>query len=257
MQTKLFIENKKDIKLATIIQRPEDEGTVPVVFLLLGLIGYKEAIRSEILATELEKCGIGVVRFDTSGFGESEGSIELDYRFSNYISDTQAVFEYITALKWADKKRIGVCGESMAGIQALICAKNNPQIKAVAVSSAPTIMGSSDDLKGKYAEWKKTGYLERVSSRYGKLRIPFAFIEDACQFDALTYVPFIKQSLLVTYGTDDINVPNQITKKIYDAALGKKELWVLEGADHFLNRDPIVMQKFAKKVADFFKAELN
>ena len=256
MEEKIFIKNAKGLKLAAIFNKPTGDGKFPAVILLGGFIEYKEHPRIEALVRELEKFGIGAIKFDPSGYGESEGTIETDYRFSNYISDTQKIFDYLTQLDWVDRNRIGVCGESIGGIQALILNKNNSQIKALAVISSPTQMGSSGDLRRKYAGWKEKGYLDRVSSRYGNIRIPFDFIKDASQYNALDYVPFVKQPILVIYGTTDVNVPNEATKKIYNMAPGKKELWIMEGVDHFLNRDPQVIEKVAKKVSDFFNAEL-
>ena len=257
MEEKIFLKNKAGLKLAAVLHKPNGEGKFPAAILLHGFTGYKEEGHIEEMARDLARKGIGAVRFDASGYGESEGTLDHDYRFSNYMTDTQLVFDYLSKLDWVDKSRMGVCGQSMGGIQAILLASNNPQIKAVVAISAPTKMGSTDDLKGKYSEWKRVGYTERISSRFGKIRVPYAFIEDASKWDALDYVGKISCPVLVIWGTKDVNVTAGSTKQIFDKANEPKESWEVEGMDHYPKRSPELLKKIIEKVVDFFNASLE
>lgn len=257
MEEKIFIKNKKGLNLAALVYWPKGMGPFPFVVILVGFTGYKEQPRDEVLAKSLARAGIGSIRFDPSGYGESEGILEKDYRFSNYVGDAQVVFDYINELDRVDRARIGVFGESMGGVQALILSKNNASsIHALVLVSSPIIMGSDDDLKGKYKTWEKDGYLERLSSKYGKFKVPFEFIQDARQWDGLDYLKDLKIPILVMWGTKDINVPPSVTKRLFDSATGPKEYKVLEGADHFLNRDPNMFEVMAGHVVDFYSRKL-
>lgn len=258
MEEKVFIKNKSGLSLAVLIDRPVGDERCPVVIILGGLIEYKEHARLELLAKALVKRGIGAVRFDPSGYGESGGTLENDYRLSNCIEDTQAVFEYITNLSWVDKERVGVSGESMGGIQALVLAKNNKSsIKSLVLISTPIIVGSDDDLKDKYQAWEKDGYSERISSKYGKLRIPFDFILDARQWSALDYLEGINAPILVVWCSNDTNVPPQITKKIFENAIGPKEFRIIKNADHFLNKDPKLIGTVTEHISNFLVRKLK
>jgi uncharacterized protein len=258
MEEKIFIKNKSGLKLATVIHQPEGSGRFPVVILLVGFTGYKEWPPIELLAKSLAENGIGAVRFDPSGFGESEGTLEKDYRFSNYVKDSQSIFDFVTGLNWVRKEKIGVYGQSIGGIMASVLTKNNHiSVKALSLVSSPIIMGSDDDLNSKYKNWGKDGYIERSNSRYGRFNIPFAFIEDAKKWNALAYLKGLNVPVQVIWCSDDTNVPNKITKQLYDSAAGPKEFKVLEGADHFLNRDPKTIKVMIDTVVRFMLRRLK
>lgn len=258
MEEKVFIKNNKGLKLATLINKPESLGKFPVVILLVGFGGYKEWLPMETLARILVKNDIGTIRFDPSGFGESEGTLEEDYKITNYIKDSQSVFNYVTELDWVDKKKVGVCGQSMGGILASVLTKNNHvSVKALSLISSPVMMGSDDDLTGKYKNWGKDGYLERSNSKYGKFNVPFSFIKDAKKWNALDYIKDLNLPIQVIWCSNDINVPNQVTKQLYDNAVEPKEFKVLKGADHFLNRDPETIKMMVDVVVKFISKNLK
>lgn len=253
MEEKVYLENKSGLKLASVVHRPVGIGPFPMVILQVGFTGYKEESRIELLATKLANMGIGAIRFDPSGFGESEGSIENDYRFSNYVSDSQAIFDYVTKLYWVDNSKIGICGQSMGGVQAMILAKNNiSSVKALVLVSSPIIMGNDDDLSGKYKNWQRDGTMFRKNSRYGEFFVPFEFILDAKLWNGLEYLKDLSMPTLVIWCTNDLNVPPAVTKEIYEKAVGPKEFKIIEGADHFLNRDPSMVNQMIEYTVEFF-----
>ena len=252
MQEKVFVKNAKGLKIATLLNRPEGDGPFPLLIILPGFTGYKEHVRFVAMTEALSSVGIGTVVFDPTGYGESEGTVENDYRFSNYVEDAQAIFDYVSELGWVDKDQIAVLGESMGGVQALVLAKNNQaNVKALVLVSSPIIMGSDEDLKGKYRSWKEDGFTKRKSSRYGEFTVPYSFIEDARKWDGMKYLEGLNVPLLVMWGTNDLKVSPHITKQLYDAAEGPKESIILDGADHFMNRDPKLIEEMANGVAEY------
>lgn len=257
MEVKIFLPNKSGLKLAAVLHKPERSGKFPAVVVLHGNTGYKEEGHIEGLARALAENGIGAIRFDASGYGESEGTIEDDYRFSNYMQDAQVVYEYLSNLEWVEKDKVGVCGQSMGGMIALILAKNNPTIASVCIISAPTQMGTSNNTKDKLEEWERTGYLERVSSKFGKMKIPWAFMEDARKYNALDYIKDVHTPLFAIWGTDDTNVPIEQTKEIYERANNPKEFWEVPGMDHFPKRNAEILPKLINGVVNFFKKTLT
>lgn len=258
MQEKVFIENNKGLKIATLLNLPETDGPFPTLIILPGFTGYKEHVRFVALAEALLPLGIATVVFDPSGYGESDGTVENDYRFTNYVEDAQVIFDYVEKLDWVDKNNSAVLGESMGGVQAIVLAKNNQaNVKALVLISSPIMMANDEDMKNKYKTWESDGFLQRKSSRYGEFRVPYEFAVDARKWDGMKYLEGLDLPLLVMWGTNDVNVPPHITKQLYDAAIGPKESVVLEGADHFMNRDPKMIEEMARNVANYLSRKLR
>lgn len=66
MQEKIYIKNKKELKLAGIVETPNKRDKFPFIILLHGFKGYKEEkTYSELAKTLLDK-SIGSIRFDAS-----------------------------------------------------------------------------------------------------------------------------------------------------------------------------------------------
>src|SRR3972149_8142301 len=110
MLRNIFIHNQNGLRLAAVIEAVGWQHKQPFVMLLPGFKGYKEEETYTTLAKALLKKGIGSVRFETAGFGESEGTLEKDYRFSNYVVDTETVYTYLQQQTYVDTDRFGVCG---------------------------------------------------------------------------------------------------------------------------------------------------
>ena len=195
MSKKCWIENKRGLRLAAVVESPSWERPSPFSLLLHGFKGYKEEATYTELAKALMAKGIGSIRFDASGFGESEGTLEKDYRLSNYCLDAESVYDYILQQTYVDKTRVGVCGQSLGGLQAIVFASKYPELKAMVSISPPNILGEDGELSLDVGEWKKTGYLNRISSKYGKIKVPYAFLTDAQKFVGAEYAQKVKDQM--------------------------------------------------------------
>lgn len=254
---KIFIINKVGIKLSTIIQYPSKDKKYPVVLILHGFTGYKEIKSIALLADDLTRLGFVTVRFDASGFGESGGTLENDYRVSNYISDAEVVLEYTKQLSYVDVSRIGVCGHSLGAMLSILLATKDNGIKAICPISPPYKIAAKGVLQGAIVNWKKTGWFEKVSSKYGPIKVPYVFIEDGEQYNALDYVFKVKQPSLYILGTKDVDVPPEITKELYKKANQPKELIEIKNLGHHYDRTPEMVKIVNKYVADFFIKNLK
>lgn len=257
MQKKDFIPNKKGLKLASVIHKPDSNGIFPAVILLHGFTGYKEEEHIETLASGLASEGIVAIRFDASGFGNSQGTIEKDFRFSNYLSDIDAVYDYLKSQEFVDKNRIGIWGHSMGAMLAIIFAAQNNQIRAVCSVSAPPLMGDSDKIALAMANWKEKGWYARTFSKTGEeVKIPYSFIQDAQKFNVLDYVANVHASLLVVIGKVDDAVRPESTRKIFDAANEPKKLLEYEGMGHDYKKYPELLSRVNAGILAFFKKNL-
>lgn len=252
MDEKIFIENKKGLKLAAVLHRPKEKDVFPAVILLHGFTGYKEEGHIESLAKDLALNGFVAIRFDCLGFGESEGTTEKDFRFSNYLNDIESVYQYVMNQDFVSKEKIGIWGHSMGGMLSIIFASYYSEIKAVVSVSAPTAMWGAPSIFAKISKWKETGWSEKVTGDGKEVRIPFAFLEDAKQYNVLDFVVKVHAPLLVVLGTADINVLPSDTKEIFVKANQPKKLLKVEGMDHDYKNVPAILEKVNKEIVSFY-----
>ncbi|MFC1600628.1 alpha/beta hydrolase [Patescibacteria group bacterium] len=257
MQEKVFVKNKKGLRLATVIERPKFKGEFPTVFLFHGFKGYKEEAQYSKLAKELLKNRIASVRFDASGFGESGGDFRKDYRLTNYIKDAFVIYEYVIQKDWVDKKRIGMMGHSLGAAVVLVIASKYPQIKAVVSVSTPDIFATRDDLGKRLKEWMAKGYIEVGSSKAGKnLKVPYKFALDAMKYDIRKYAGKISSQKLFILGKEDTRVVPDQTRNVYKAAEEPKKLIEVENMRHDYKRQPKILKKVNKEIVEYFNKNI-
>lgn len=110
-------------------------------------------------------------------------------------------------------------------------------------------------MKGIWKDWKEKGYLEKISN--GKpVKIPYAYLEDADRYNALDEVAKIKSPILFILGTKDINVVPEETKELYEKANEPKELFIVDGMDHYYKKYPELLSRVNVGILAFFKENL-
>jgi uncharacterized protein len=255
MEETITIPNIKGLQLAASLHRPDKEGRFPAVIVLPGFRGSKEEEHIKSLATALAQHDIVTIRFDASGWGDSEGTAENDYRLSNYFNDTESVYEYLKALPYVDTNHIGLFGHSMGAMLVVLFAAKHPEIKASVSVSPPYVMKTKNRVEHVWVGWKKSGYLEK--EWHGKtVKIPWEFLDDAGKYNALKDVPKIKTPILFILGTADVNVVPDETKALYEKANEPKELFEVDGMDHFYKKDPEKLMTVFNKILEFYKKNL-
>ena len=257
MEKSLTIPNKKGLNLAAVLSLPDiPSQKVPTVMLLHGFKGYKEETTYTDLAEKLNQKGIASIRFDASGFGESEGTMENDYRFSNYIQDTEAVYEWLKEQDFFDNQRFAVCGQSMGAAQTIVFSSNHPEVKVAVSISPPDKVGTKDVIGQMLAKWKQQGYIDDTSSKYGDIRIPYAYAEDVLQYDFTDTIKRVTSPIAIFVGyKDDVVFPEQ-TLAVFEAASEPKTLFEFEEMDHFYKRDPQMLEQVNNQVVKFIEKYL-
>lgn len=255
MEEKITIKNKKGLKLATVIHRPVADGKYPAVVIIHGFTGNKEELHLKQLAIDLAENGYVALRFDASGYGESEGKTEDEYRMTNNFNDVESVYEYLKSLPYVDADRIGVFGQSLGGLLVVLFSARHPEIKASVSAQPPYQLETHYRMKGHWDGWEKQGYIEKESN--GKtIRLPFEYLEDAKQYNGLDVVDQIKTPILFILGTKDINVLPEETKDLYAKANEPKDLLEVDGMDHYYKNFPDKLRLVNDKIILFFKKNL-
>lgn len=246
MEEKVYILNKKKQKLAAVIHTPKSRGKFPAIILLHGFTGDKEEKYIKQLAVDLAINNFTAIRFDASGYGESEGKTEDDYRLTNYYGDAESIYGYLKNLPYVDKNRVGIFGHSMGAMLVILFAAKHPELKALASVSPPSNLETHYRLKGIWKGWKEKGYLLR-KKKWKIVKIPWAFLEDAKQYNALSEVSKIKSPILFILGSEDANVLPEETEALYEKANEPKGLFVVEGWIIIIKTFPISLRLLMRK----------
>ncbi len=175
--------------------------------------------------------GIGVLRFDFTGLGKSEGDF-ADTNFSSNVSDLITVYNY---LKDNYEEPHMLIGHSLGGAAVLMAAAQLPDIKAVVTLGAPAEPEHVQHLfKESIEEINRSGEAE-VNIGGRPFKIQRQFIEDLQNHDLLSIVKKLRRPYLILHSPQDkiVNIDN--ASKLYLAAHHPKSFITLDGADHLLS----------------------
>ncbi len=192
----------------------------------------KDNLAAVRIARRLAGAGIGVLRFDFTGLGQSEG----DFAATNFSLNVQDLIAAAAAMTAADMPPTLLIGHSLGGAAVLAAARSLPDIRAVATIAAPFDVAhvlhqiSPEAL----AEVERNGTADvRLGGR------PFTlgqqFITDVRQHDQHARIAALKRPLLVLHAPHDKVVAIDNATQIFLAAHHPKSFVALDGADHLLS----------------------
>lgn len=184
------------------------------------------------ISNELTLHGFGVLRFDFTGLGHSEGDF-ADTNFSHNLEDLLAVNTYLTTHYEAPTLLIG---HSLGGAAVLMAAQQITNIKAVATIGAPVnALHVTRLFENKKEDIMQTG--EATLSIGGRpFKIKKQFLEDLDNHNAKDVIPELKIPLLILHSPQDKIVGIANAAKIYQLAHHPKSFISLDGADHLLSK---------------------
>ena len=143
----VFENIEAKIELAGTLTLPSENGTFPVVILISGsgpqdrdetFMGHKPFL---VLADHLTKQGIGVLRFDDRGQGESTGDFGTATT-EDFSKDVLSAIAYLKTRNDVDKKNIGLIGHSEGGIIAPLAANNSNDVAFIVLLASTGISGA-------------------------------------------------------------------------------------------------------------------
>lgn len=243
--------------ISTIIHKPAGKGPYPAVIILPGFGDGKDEEHYSSLAELLCNGGYLVVRFDPTGIGSSEGTVEEDYRISTYLNDVDTIITFLKHQGNIDEKRIGIWGSSLGGMLAVVFAAEYTFIKAVVTVSPPAFVGSSGYFKEEIPNWEKTGKLEIENSKGEVLKVPDSFLRESRKYSALTSAKLLKQPILTVVGAADTIVSPEDSKSIFDAVSGEKKLLEIPAMTHEYADEPENLKKVNEETKKFFDEYLK
>jgi uncharacterized protein len=216
----------------------------PCIMLLYGYGGHKEQMA--YYAAMLHDAGFACFMFDMQGSGLLRGlPVTLGYRERWDALDALA---YIRTRPDVDAERIGALGVSMGAATALMAAELDPQIKAVVADS------SYADLNDMVQPGLRA-FVGSPATLFAPLIMRWA--EQMVGMKAGDVHPETSASrlgnrpLFVIHGADDQLTNPRSAPRIYRAASGPKELWVVLHCGH-ARAPEVAHDEYKRRVNRFF-----
>ena len=193
----------------------------------------KDLRAARAIATELARAGIGVMRFDFTGLGSSEGEFE-NTDFSSNLEDLRRAAAWLREHHRAPDLLIG---HSLGGAAVLAVAADIEEVRAVATIGAP---GTADHVLHNFE-----AHLDEIESE-GRAQVKLAgrsftvarsFVEDLRSVSLADRVKAMRRPLLVLHSPVDQTVGIDNATTLFTAARHPKSFVSLDDADHLLSRE--------------------
>lgn len=183
------------------------------------------------ISRALTSKGFGVMRFDFTGLGESEGE-HAETTFSSNIGDLHAA---AAALAEAYQAPSLLIGHSLGGAAMIVAAAEMASVQAVATIGAPADIGHVKHMfKDQLERIRENGSAE-VSIGGRPFTIRQEFIDDLERRDLQAIVKDLRKPLLIAHSPQDTIVGIANAADLYHAAMHPKSFLSLDGADHLLS----------------------
>src|SRR6201987_2595540 len=190
----------------------------------------KDSPAASRICKQLAEDGIGVLRFDALGLGDSEGDWG-DGSFTVKVNDVIKACEFMTAEGMAADILVG---HSFGGAAVIAAARQSPGVRAVATVGAP--------MDPSHAERHYDAVVDRVLSEGSAewmvggrcLTLKRAFVEDVRAAALHDKIRGLKLPLLILHSPTDNTVGIENASEIFRLARHPRSFVSLEGSDHLL-----------------------
>ena len=228
---KLKFTNADGDTLVAQLEMPIDQK--PVAFALFAhcFTCNKNLTAAKNISRSLAEEGFGVLRFDFSGLGESEGDF-ADTNFSSNVDDLISAAGFMEEKYQAPKLLVG---HSLGGAAVYFAGAKLESVEAVASIGAPSSPSHVEHLlKSDIDRIEKEGKAEvEIAGR--RFMIKKQFLDDLETHTMAETVKELRKPILLLHSPQDNVVGIQNAREIYESAMHPKSFISLDGADHLLS----------------------
>ena len=231
--TRLKIENRKGLILNANLELPANQkpnyyAIFAHCFTCSSSLG---AVRN--ISRALTNDGFGVVRFDFTGLGRSEGQF-ADSHFSANVEDLIDVHNYMSNNFSSPGLLVG---HSLGGAAVLVAASQIETVKAVATVGAPANVSHVKHLFSHGIEAVKEKGEVEINIGGRPFKINQDFIEAFDNTDLPSIVKQLRKPLLIMHSPFDKIVGVENAQELYHNAHHPKSFVSLDDADHLLTEE--------------------
>lgn len=187
------------------------------------------AIRN--ISRALTADGFGVLRFDFTGLGESEGEFS-DSNFSGNVEDLLEAAKYLEEHYAAPTL---IIGHSLGGAAVILAAQKISSIRAIATIAAPSNPLHVKHIFKDNIETIKDKGIAEVNIGGRSFTIKNQFLEDLKSQSFQETLKNSGKSILILHSPQDQVVEIKNAEEIYIAVRHPKSFVSLDGADHLLS----------------------
>src|SRR5690554_3606484 len=181
-----------------------------------GNMSYQQLHHAQFFTSK----GYNVVTFDWRGFGESsKWDMDTNYLvYSELLIDYDAVIEQVLQQNEVDKNRLAVYGWSTGAYLSMAAASRYENIKAFVAIGLMT----------SFAEVVPV-LMKAQNKDESNLIVPDDY---PTELQPIYLSPIFNKSTFLIVGANDNRTPVWMSEKIYSLLPAKKEIWIVEGAEH-------------------------
>ncbi len=225
-------ENEEGQELAGVLDMP-DQGPRAWALFAHCFTGSKNLKATRHISRALTDSGIGVLRFDFTGLGDSEGEF-ADTTFSSNVADLVAAAEFLAR----DHRAPGLLvGHSLGGTAVLRAAAEIPSTLAVATIGAPSHPAHViERFEDALAEIRTLGQAT-VELAGRSFTIRRRFVEDLERHPLPESLGALRAALLFMHSPLDGVVSIDNASDLFLEAKHPKSFVTLDSADHLLTRE--------------------
>lgn len=228
--SKLAIKNNKGLKLQAYLELPANQKPNHYAIFAHCFTCTSSLSAVKNISRALTNYGFGVVRFDFTGLGRSEGEF-ADSHFSANVEDLLSVSKYLAVHYDAPSLLIG---HSLGGAAVLSAATQLETIKAVATIGAPASVSHVKHLFSHEIDDFRTDENPEVNIGGRPFKINPEFVKDFDKTDLPAIIKNLRKPLLVLHSPIDTVVGISNAEQIYHHAHHPKSFVTLDNADHLL-----------------------
>jgi uncharacterized OsmC-like protein/alpha-beta hydrolase superfamily lysophospholipase len=183
------------------------------------------------ISKSLTGLGFGVLSFDFTGLGESEGEF-ADSNFSSNVNDLLAAVKF---LEKDFQSPTLIIGHSLGGAAAILAASKIDSIKAIVTIGTPADTEHVLKLMKENLETIMEAGEAHVDIGGQQFTIKKQFIEDVRDQSLTETLSKLRKSILIMHSPQDRIVGIQNSAELYKSAHHPKSFISLDGADHLLS----------------------
>ncbi|AXT19610.1 alpha/beta fold hydrolase [Flavobacteriaceae bacterium AU392] len=227
---KVSFLNREGQQLSGRLELPAEQQAHNFVIFAHCFTCNKNLSAVKNISRALTSNGFGVLRFDFTGLGESDGDF-ADTNFSGNVEDL------ISASKYLEENYLAptlIIGHSLGGAASIFAASQLDSIKAVATVGAPSNPKHVQHLLSSSLDEIKSNGLAVVNLSGRDFTIKKQFVDDLETKSLPEVAKNLKKALLVMHSPQDTTVGVNNAEEIYVSAHHPKSFVSLDGADHLL-----------------------
>ncbi|QTN39121.1 OsmC family protein [Cryomorphaceae bacterium] len=224
-------ENRSGQRLAARLELPIDQHPEHFAIFAHCFTCSKNLSAVKNISHALSRKGFGVLRFDFTGLGNSEG----DFAETNFSSNVDDLLDAAEYLRQNHRAPSILVGHSLGGAAVYFAANELESVEAVVSIGAPSEPEHVRHLvQNKEEEILEAGEAE-VNIGGRAFTIQKHFLEDLESRKLEAILPYMRKSILIMHSPQDETVEVENARLLYNAAHHPKSFVSLDGADHLLS----------------------